>query len=100
MSNRVYLVLTAIALLMGVLLAICLLFHRYHVAACLVRYVVYAVFIYCWPRIIIFVGRWRVWPSTYIVQLKAKRWFVFSFFLIIEVFFFYNLLGRLFAVLS
>lgn len=60
------------------------------------RYVVYGLIILFWPNLIKAIGKKRHWQKEVIEYLSHQRIKLFVLFLIIELLFFYNLLGRFF----
>lgn len=61
------------------------------------RYGLYAVCILLWPYFIKFVGLRQKWPPETIAYFSQQRLKLLGFFIIIEVFFVYNLVGHLIA---
>jgi hypothetical protein len=70
---------------------------RYHWVFVLWRYGLYAFVLAIWPYFIEFVGIRQKWQPQAIVYLSNQRLKLLGFFVIIEVFFVYNLVGHLFA---
>lgn len=62
------------------------------------RYVLYGFIMLCWPTGIRYLGKQKRWSQESIDYLSKQRIVVFLFFVIIELFFVYNLVGHVFRL--
>lgn len=62
------------------------------------RYILYGFIILCWPAGVRYLGKQKRWSQESIEYLSHQRVLVFFFFVIIELFFVYNLVGHLFKL--
>ena len=62
------------------------------------RYILYGFVILCWPMGIRYLGRQRQWSEESIHYLSRQRMLVLAFFVIVELFFVYNLMGHVFRL--
>jgi len=70
---------------------------RFHWVFSAWRYILYALIIVLWPYFIGLIGKSQRWPKETILYLSNQRLKLFALFVIIEVFFVYNLIGHLFV---
>lgn len=61
------------------------------------RYSLYILILMAWPCLIKTIGNRRNWPKRTIVYLAHQRFKLFFLFVLVEIFFEYNLLGHLIA---
>ena len=67
---------------------------KYHRVFTIWRYLIYVLALIFWPHIIEFIGTRKNWQPQTIIHLSNQRTKLFWLFVIIEVFFVYNLVGR------
>ncbi len=63
------------------------------------RYALYVAVILSWPNIIRYLGKRNQWSQESIDYLAKRQLLVLLFFVIIELFFVYNLLGHVFSIM-
>ena len=67
---------------------------KYHWAFTIWRYLIYVLALIFWPYIVELIGTRKNWQPQTIIYLSNQRVKLFWLFVIIEVFFVYNLVGR------
>ncbi|MBX9705202.1 MAG: hypothetical protein K5Q00_03020 [Gammaproteobacteria bacterium] len=67
--------------------------HYWHFA--LFRYVIYGLIVFFWPPIVKKIGLKRHWPEDIIQLFSRQRLKLLSLFILIEIFFVYNLIGHM-----
>ncbi len=72
---------------------------NYHYILMLWRYSFYALLFFLWPHFIMHIGERQRWPSETIVYLSNQRLKLLALFLIFEIFFVFNILGKLLGYL-
>ena len=60
------------------------------------RLISYLIILFIWPYLVAAIGKNRRWPNTVITYLSNQQLKLSLLFTIVEIFFFYNLIGRLF----
>ena len=70
---------------------------HYHWVFTTWRYALYVLIILFWPYFIGLIGKSQHWPEETVVYFSRQRLKLLALFMIIEVFFVYNLLGHLFV---
>ena len=68
---------------------------KYHLIFLIWRYALYALAIALWPYFIVTIGKSQGWPKEVITYFRKQRIKLLFFFIFIELFFVYNLLGHL-----